>query len=163
MADTFGPKINERAFPARAESYKTYMGSLTLTAPKSWGALAGSTLTGCVINGFNSGASAGAGADQTSWYVGGTLNTPLKGLKVGAAYDYAGVSSQPLSGSSYANAVAVYASYQATEKLSLHAPRRICLQRCRDCVRDAVIGGAPGLRGHRHLAIRSVEERIEPD
>ena len=97
------------------------MGSLTLTAPESWGALAGSTLTGCVINGFNSGASAGAGADQTSWYVGGTLNTPLKGLKVGAAYDYAGVSSQPLSGGSYANAVAVYASYQATEKLSLHA------------------------------------------
>jgi hypothetical protein len=121
VADTFGPEINQRAFPARAESYKTYLGSFTLTASQSWGALAGSTLTGCVINGFNSGASAGAGADQTSWYVGGTLNTPLKGLKVGAAYDYAGVSSQPLSGSSYANAVAVYASYQATEKLSLHA------------------------------------------
>jgi len=121
VADTFSPKINERAFPPQAESYKTYMGSLTLTAPESWGVLAGSTLSGCVINGFNSGASAGAGADQTSWYVGGTLNTPLKGLKVGAAYDYAGVSSQPLSQSSYANAVAVYASYQATEKLSLHA------------------------------------------
>jgi hypothetical protein len=121
VADTFGPKINERAFPARAESYKTYMGSLTLTAPQSWGLWAGSTLSGCVINGFNSGANGGAGADQTSWYVGGTLNTPLKGLKVGASYDYAGVSSQPLSGSSYANAVALYASYQATEKLGLHA------------------------------------------
>ena len=117
VADTFGPKINERAFPARAESYKTCMGSLTLTAPQSWGVWAGSTLSGCVINGFNS----GAGADQTSWYVGGTLNTPLKGLKVGASYDYAGVSGQPLSGSSYANAVALYASYQATERLSLHA------------------------------------------
>jgi len=66
-------------------------------------------------------ANAGSGADQTSWYVGGTLNTPLRGFKVGAAYDYAGVSTQPLSGSSYANAVALYASYQATEKLSLHA------------------------------------------
>jgi hypothetical protein len=121
VADTYGSMINQRAFPERAESYKTYMGSLTLTAPQSWGLWSGSTLSGCVINGYNSNASAGAGADQTSWYVGGTLNTPLKGFKVGASYDYAGVSSQPLSGSSYANAVALYASYQATEKLSLHA------------------------------------------
>ena len=116
VANTFGPKINERAFPPKAESYKTYMGSVTLTAPESWGFLAGATLTGCVINGFNS----GAGADQTSWYVGGTLNTPLKGLKIGAAYDYAGVSDQSLSDASYANAVALYAVYQATEKLSLN-------------------------------------------
>jgi hypothetical protein len=121
IADTFGPKINERASPPQAESYKTYMGSIVLTAPADMGFLAGSTLSGCVINGYNSGANAGAGADQTSWYVGGTLNTPVKGLKVGAAYDYAGVSSQPLSGSSYANATALYASFQATEKLSLHA------------------------------------------
>jgi hypothetical protein len=99
------------------------MGSFTLTAPKSWGALAGATLAGCVINGFNSGANAGAGADQTSWYVGGALNTPLKGLKVGASYDYAGVSQQPFThgGANYANAAALYASYQATEKLSVHA------------------------------------------
>jgi hypothetical protein len=125
VADTFGPRINERVFPARAESYKTYMGSLTLTVPKSWGFLAGATLTGCIINGYNSSANAGAntgfGADQTSWYVGGSLNTPLKGLKVGAGYDYAGLSVQSLSGANYANAVALYASYQATEKLSLHA------------------------------------------
>jgi Putative beta-barrel porin-2, OmpL-like. bbp2 len=121
VVDTFGPKINERAFPARAESYKTYMGSVTLTAPKSWGFLSGAALTGVVMNGFNSGASGGNGADQTSWYIGGTLNTPLKGFKVGASYDYAGVSTQPLSSANYANAMAVYASYQATEKLSLHA------------------------------------------
>ena len=92
------------------------MGSITLTAPEDRDFLAGATLTGCVIHGYNSGANAGAGADQTSWYVGGTLNTPLNGLKVGASYDYADVS-----GSSYANAVALYASYQATAKLSLHA------------------------------------------
>jgi hypothetical protein len=121
VVDTFGPKINERAFPPQAESYKTYMGSFTLTAPKSWGGLAGATLTGVVMNGFNSGASGGTGADQTSWYIGGSLNTPLKGLKVGASYDYAGVSAQSLSpAANYANATALYASYQATEKLSLH-------------------------------------------
>lgn len=121
VADTFGPRINQRAFPARAESYKTYLGSFTLTAPKRLGFLAGATLTGCVINGFNAGANAGASADQTSWYIGGTINTPLKGLKIGASYDYAGVSQQALSGANYANATALYASYQATEKLSLHA------------------------------------------
>jgi hypothetical protein len=119
VADTFGPQINQRA-PAQAQSM-TYLGAITLTAPDDRDFLAGATLTGCVINGYNSGANAGAGADQTSWYVGGTLNTPLKGLKVGASYDYSGVSTQPLSGSSYADAVALYGSYQATEKLSLHA------------------------------------------
>jgi hypothetical protein len=121
IADTFGPQINERAFPARAESSKTYMGLLTLTAPKSCGFLAGSMLGGGVINGFNSDANAGGPADQTSWYVGGTLNTPVRGLSVGASYDYAGVSSHTLSGASYANATALYISYQATKRLSLHA------------------------------------------
>src|ERR1039458_10604209 len=52
VADTIGPSINSRAFPTpipvlglatlplggnQAESYKTYMGSLALTAPDSWG------------------------------------------------------------------------------------------------------------------------------
>jgi Putative beta-barrel porin-2, OmpL-like. bbp2 len=121
VADTFGPTINQRAFYKRAESYKTYMGLVTLTAPKSWGFLAGSTLSGCVINGFNQGANTGNGADQTSWYVGTTLNTPLTWLKVGASYDYAGVSHQSVSGSSYANATAVYAAFQITDKLSFNA------------------------------------------
>lgn len=127
IANTHGPTINARAFPTptptttpggpKAESYKTYMGSLTFTAPKDWGVLAGSTLTGCVMNGFNS----GAAADQTSWYIGTSLNTPVAGLKVGASYDYAGVSEQPLSDATYANAFALYASYALTEKMSLHA------------------------------------------
>ncbi|HOX56024.1 MAG TPA: outer membrane beta-barrel protein [Candidatus Paceibacterota bacterium] len=125
VANTFGPKINERAFLSptnpQAESYKTYMGSIALTAPQSWGFLAGSMLCGCVINGFSSGANAGNGANQTSWYVGATINTPLSGLRLGAAYDYAGVSRQDPFGANYANAVALYASYQATERLSLHA------------------------------------------
>jgi len=60
-------------------------------------------LGGVVINGYN----AAAGADQTSGYVGTTLNTPLSNLKVGASYDYAGIKTQPLSGPAYANATAV--------------------------------------------------------
>jgi hypothetical protein len=135
IADTFGPTINGRAFqgPAssavgvqgpRAESYKTYMAAITFTAPTNWGVLSGSTLTGCVINGFNAFAGPN-GSDQTSLYVGGSLATPVTGLKVGACYDYAAITTQPVPGSSttlsaYANAVGAYLSYQVTEKLSAY-------------------------------------------
>lgn len=125
VANTYGSVINERAFYDKAESYKSYMGSITLTAPESMGFLAGSTLSGAIMNGYN-GASPAYGfnaADQTSYYVGAVINTPVTGLKLGVAYDYEGVSGQDLTGdrSGYANATAIYASYQATEKLSFHA------------------------------------------
>jgi hypothetical protein len=93
------------------------MGSIALTAPDSWGSLAGATLNGGVINGFNGGFQ----ADQTSWYAGVTVPLPITGLKVGASYDYLGISDQSLSNAKYANATAVYASFQATEKLTLFA------------------------------------------
>jgi hypothetical protein len=91
------------------------MASMLFTAPTNWGVLAGSTLAGCVMNGFNSTSPASTvPADQTSWYIGGTVNTPVTGLKVGVAYDYAGVSGQPLTAdqSGYANAIGLYFSYQ---------------------------------------------------
>jgi hypothetical protein len=132
IANTFGPTINGRAFfgPAniaagtqgpQAESYKAYMGAVTFTAPKDWGVLAGSTITGSVMSGYNSGISTN-GADQVSFYVGATLNTPVTGLKVGVCYDYAGISEQPLTAqtASYANAAGLYATYQLTEKMSLN-------------------------------------------
>jgi len=143
IANTYGPTINGRAFigPAnaaagvqgpQAESYKTYMASMTFTAPTNWGSFSGSTLTACIINGFDTaiGGSGGANAngfDQTSFYVGATLATPVTGLKVGASYDYAALTSQPsplIPGSTetsgYANAVGGYISYQFTEKLSAY-------------------------------------------
>jgi hypothetical protein len=127
IANTYGPMINQRAFTAsgyvKAESYKAYMGSMTFTAPTNWGVLSGSTISGCIINGFNSGSPAtGGAADQTSFYAGATLNTPITGLKVGVSYDYAGVSKQPLTAntSGWADVAAVYASFQLTEKLSLY-------------------------------------------
>jgi hypothetical protein len=137
IANTHGPAINSRAFvdntgngsPDKAESYKTYMAALALTAPDSWGWMSGATLSGGVVNGYN-GSVLGSGfaADQTSWYVGATVPTPVTNLKLGIAYDYLGVSDQPLTdeqagasdGTLYANAIALYAAYQATEKLGLH-------------------------------------------
>src|SRR6267142_4462837 len=43
IANTKGPVINARGFgeDGKAESHKTYMGSIALTAPDSWGFLAG--------------------------------------------------------------------------------------------------------------------------
>lgn len=126
IANTVGPTINERAFDQNrfgrtmAESYKTYMGSIALTAPDSWGWAAGSTLYGGVVNGFN-GRLEGS---TTSWYAGATLATPVTGLKVGAAFDYLNVNSTSTLFyprlKSHTWAVGGYASYQATEKLSLH-------------------------------------------
>jgi hypothetical protein len=123
IANTYGPVINQRANPPKAESYKTYLGSVALTAPEDWGSLAGSTLYFAVINGFN-GSASGGGDNQTSWYIGTTINTPIEGFKVGASYDYAGThGSTPSTGAtstSYANAAALYASMQLSEKMSLH-------------------------------------------
>ena len=121
IANTFGPQINQRANGPKAESYKTYMAAVALTAPDDWGFLAGSTLYGGFVNGFNSGAGE-IGGDQTSVYGGVTLNTPIKALKVGAAYDYASTTDEfdEFDAQGWANAVAGYISFQATEKLSLH-------------------------------------------
>jgi len=123
IANTYGPTINERANPPKSESHKTYMGAVSLTAPDSFGALKGATLYGCIINGLNTGLNNGQTAQQ-SYYVGATVPTPVTGLKVGVSYDYAGVSHNndvvPKTGSLWADAASLYASWQATEKLSLH-------------------------------------------
>jgi hypothetical protein len=122
IANTFGPTINEKAHPPlgpKAESYKTYMGSIALTAPESLGFLKGSTLYAGVINGFNS----GTGVDQTSYYAGAAVTTPVEGLKLGAAVDYVDVHEQALTGEQdfFVAAYSLYLSFKATEKLSLHA------------------------------------------
>jgi hypothetical protein len=125
IANTYGPVINERGHgpnnasdptaPVTAESYKTYMASVAFTAPEDWGWAAGSTVYGGVINGFNSGVI----DNLTSWYLGGTLATPVAGLKLGMAFDY-------LEAHNFASnadslwVLGLYGSYQATEKLSVH-------------------------------------------
>ena len=104
----------------RSESKKTYMGAVTLTAPDDWGFISGSALYAGIIDGFSAGFF-GAANDITSYYAGVTLNTPLKQLKVGAAYDYASLHENDFGPEGYAQTLGLYASFQATEKLSLHA------------------------------------------
>jgi hypothetical protein len=124
VANTVGPMINERAqgpnatdltgFPShKAESYKTYMASMAITAPESMGFLAGSTVYGGIVNGFSS----SYGWTTTSWYAGATVATPVTGLRLGAAFDL--LDGGGLHGETWS--LAGYGSFQATEKLSFHA------------------------------------------
>lgn len=121
IANTMTPQINSRS--PRAESHKTYMTSAAITVPDSAGFLAGSTIYAGVVEGF-----AGDPAnDQSNWYLGATLNTPVTGVKVGASFDYVDDMSvlspagAVLVSGATAHTFAGYVSFQATEKLSLHA------------------------------------------
>jgi hypothetical protein len=123
IANTVGPVINRKAHEAPApstpaESFKAYTGAIALTAPEDWGFIAGSTLYGGVLSGFND--DPAADWTQTSWYTGLTMNTPVKAVKVGASYSYLGTTSSRAGADNYANALAAYLSFQCTEKLSLH-------------------------------------------
>jgi hypothetical protein len=101
-------------------SSKSYVGAVAITAPDSWGFLKGSTWNFQTIQSFE------AGHQPWNYYrpgavnnysANGTISTPVAGLKVGISYDYV----QEL-GSSYLGDGAiygVYATYQATDKLSL--------------------------------------------
>jgi hypothetical protein len=119
VANTLQTGINRRsvrtgtAAPVEHnESHKSYMGSVTITAPKSAGFLAGSTLVGGVVDGFGGG---GTSEDWINWYVGGTLATPWDNLVVGASYDYVNV---PVPGTDrHANATSLYLRYKASDKL----------------------------------------------
>lgn len=113
--------INDRS--PRSESSKAYMAAMTLTAPESMGCLKGSALYAGVLDGFGA-----ATQDRTDVYVGATIATPVEGLQVGVAYDE--VHHMPGSPSfmvantatpqGYANSIAGYLSFKATDKLSLH-------------------------------------------
>lgn len=132
IANTKGPHINARASnegfegePSKAESHKTYMGSIALTAPDSWGFLSGSSFYAGIVSGFDDNEfGADYDDDSTSYYVGATIATPVTGLRLGVAFDYLDVrhfgriSDSGNPGTAWA--LGVYASYQATEKLSLH-------------------------------------------
>lgn len=120
VANTVGPAINGRA---TAESFKTYMGAMTFTCPTNWAWMSGSTLTAGVVNGFNANDGEGNAVRQTSVYAGSSIATPWTALKLGASVDYldvhnAGAIEDGGDGSTWA--WAVYAAFQATEKLSLN-------------------------------------------
>ena len=121
ICDAWSAGVNARSFSpngTKSESFKTYMGGVTLTAPDSLGFLAGSTLSGGIISGYDSANQ----VDKTSWYVGGTFKTPCKCLTVGLAYDYVNVADTtlPVTKAAYQSAAAAYLLVQATDKLAFN-------------------------------------------
>jgi hypothetical protein len=110
------------------ESQKAYMGDIQFTAPDSAGFMKGATVTLAAINYAgnaldNGGGTTPGGDGSTSWYVGGTLPTPVTALKVGACFDYLSLHNGDTTGGGHNDDVwnlAVYTSYQASEKLSLN-------------------------------------------
>ena len=102
------------------ESQKTYMGSIALTAPDSFGALKGATLNLGIINSVDSAVS-GAGT-RTSYYAGVTLPTPSSAVKLGAAFDYLNFNDR-VGGNANDDSVWVaglYTTVQASDKLSFN-------------------------------------------
>jgi hypothetical protein len=126
---TLGVNSRTTSTPITAiESKKSFVSLLTLTAPDSWGSFKGSAL----YAGFDYGQGAPQndvagpgvihpGKDKKEIYVGTTINTPVTGLTFGAAWD--SIFHNDIGGEdySYFQAIAGYASYKATDKLTLIA------------------------------------------
>jgi len=115
---TTGP-INARALEGSsltnahpAYGRKTFVSQLNLLAPTNWWALGGSSFFASVNNGYGS-----ITRDETYLSLGGTVNTPLPQVKVGAAWDYSthfavgGLDTGP------ASAIDLYILCQPAEKL----------------------------------------------
>jgi hypothetical protein len=89
IANSFTGAVNDRPV---TESKKTYMAAITVTLPESAGPLKNSVISAGYVGGENGAAGTFNPAttlhDTRSYYAGFTLNTPLEGLQVGAAWDY---------------------------------------------------------------------------
>jgi hypothetical protein len=115
------------ASPTRpVETKKTVVSLLTLTAPDSWGFLKGSALYAGFDHG-QGGAEPGVPGfgptsthDTTEWYVGTTLNTPLKDLTLGASWD--SIEHVDIGGfdAGSFNSIAGYLSYKLTDKATIN-------------------------------------------
>jgi hypothetical protein len=88
------------------------MASVAITAPENMSFLSGSTLYAGIVNGFTD----SYGENETSYYIGGTVATPVTGLRLGTSLDVLDIHNT--GGETWS--IAGYATYQATEKLSLH-------------------------------------------
>jgi hypothetical protein len=180
LANTSVSGGNARANPPKAESYKAFLTDVSLTAPTNWGSISGSSLYIGFINGWNAGADSAAlgvtpnsvGAVQQNLYIGTTINTPLSALKVGASYDYVGIQKQSYvtpGGNAaipeaWANAVDLYATYQATEKMSFNS-RAEYFWESKNSPSAPIVGTAPvvGTTGLEPSKVFALTETVQYD
>lgn len=124
VANTYDAAVNTRAGAAVganvAQSQKTYMAGINLTAPDSWGFIKGASLSAGVVDGRLSTTAAGA-PDTTSFYVGATIPTPLETLKTGVSWDHKQYEATAGAASKDADAIAAYVSFSGIEKVKINA------------------------------------------
>jgi hypothetical protein len=119
------------------EDNKTWLGSVSLTAPDSMGFLKGATLSSGVIYGIDGYTQPlnrgdiepaynppGTGSGRPlNLYVGATIPTPMNQLKLGAAFDYVNVPNATQLTQNRTDNIWVlggYATYQASDKASVN-------------------------------------------
>lgn len=120
VANTWNATINGRD-SGNVDSSKTWMASISLTAPESFGFLHGGSLYAGIVSGKQSGAVVNQ-AIRNSYYIGATIPTPVEGLKAGLAFDYVDLNEgSPAFNNSSSSAIAAYLSFAATEKLTIHS------------------------------------------
>jgi len=129
VANTLSAGINTGDRYSKSSWDKTGLFSVTLTAPQSWGWMSGASFSSGVVYGMDS----NIGDNRVNIYAGLTIPTPIKGLAFGAAFDYTsacfkGYDFVDYDYDQYGDAnnsvevysFAAYATWQATEKLSLN-------------------------------------------
>jgi hypothetical protein len=124
------------------EGEKGLVSLLSFTAPTNWGFVSGSS----AYFGFDWGQGPGGGSPRRDhFYVGSTLNTPLKDLTVGGAFDY--VTHEDFAGfdTGHAFAFGGYLSYKLTDKLTLNGRAEYAEGRYFADVGAGVVPGAAGL------------------
>jgi hypothetical protein len=120
IANTLNATVNGRgalSVPGADESQKTYMGAITITIPEDAGFLAGGAIYAGIVDGLD--ITSGINHDQSNYYAGLTLPTPIERLSVGVAFDYV----SDLGGDQDVDAWALagYASFGLTDKMTLNA------------------------------------------
>ena len=124
VANTLTAGINARdndsGFGDGAGSFwkKAIIGTLTYTAPSSWGWAAGSSMYAGAVYGYTSFDGEYGNDYQGNYYAGLTLNTPWKQLTTGFAFDFAEhFDAMPIN----VWVLGGYATLKATDKLSFNA------------------------------------------